>query len=136
MQAGNGAHLASFWPGRDRRAGDQPKPLTAERQFGPGPVPGHRIGDLAAVSDLADDLLPRRPALAGLRGAGAGLRGPVVAVDADDRPGASGWRVQLVLRLASRAVIDQALGVIMAQQGCTAAGAFDILRSASQPGAA
>jgi ANTAR domain len=92
-------------------------------------VPGHRIGDLAAVSDLADDLLPRRPALAGLRGAGAGLWGPVVAVDADDRPG---WRVQLVLRLASRAVIDQALGVIMAQQGCTAAGAFDILRSASQ----
>ena len=34
--------------------------------------------------------------------------------------------------LASRAAIDQALGVIMAQERCTSAQAFDILRSASQ----
>jgi AmiR/NasT family two-component response regulator len=34
--------------------------------------------------------------------------------------------------LASRAVINQALGVIMAQERCTSARAFDILRSASQ----
>jgi GAF domain-containing protein len=34
--------------------------------------------------------------------------------------------------LASRAVIDQALGVIMAQERCTTSQAFDILRSASQ----
>jgi GAF domain-containing protein len=34
--------------------------------------------------------------------------------------------------LASRAVIDQATGIIMAQQRCGAAAAFDILRRASQ----
>jgi GAF domain-containing protein len=34
--------------------------------------------------------------------------------------------------LASRAVIDQALGIIMAQQRCSAAEAFEILRRASQ----
>ncbi|MDQ3765135.1 MAG: ANTAR domain-containing protein [Actinomycetota bacterium] len=34
--------------------------------------------------------------------------------------------------LASRAVIDQATGIIMAQQRCAAAAAFDILRRASQ----
>jgi GAF domain-containing protein len=34
--------------------------------------------------------------------------------------------------LASRAVIDQATGIIMAQQRCRAAAAFDILRRASQ----
>jgi hypothetical protein len=39
---------------------------------------------------------------------------------------------QLRAALASRAVIDQALGVIMAQERCTAARAFEILRSASQ----
>jgi AmiR/NasT family two-component response regulator len=36
--------------------------------------------------------------------------------------------------LASRAVIDQALGVIMAQQQCAPAQAFAILRTASQNG--
>jgi GAF domain-containing protein len=40
--------------------------------------------------------------------------------------------VQLRAALASRAVIDQALGVIMAQERCTAAQAFEILRAASQ----
>jgi hypothetical protein len=39
---------------------------------------------------------------------------------------------QLRTALASRAVIDQALGVIMAQERCTQAQAFAILRSASQ----
>jgi AmiR/NasT family two-component response regulator len=39
---------------------------------------------------------------------------------------------QLRTSLASRAVIDQALGIIMGQQRCTAAEAFDILRSAAQ----
>jgi GAF domain-containing protein len=39
---------------------------------------------------------------------------------------------QLQASLASRAVIDQALGVIMGQQRCTAAEAFAILRSTSQ----
>ena len=39
---------------------------------------------------------------------------------------------QLRHSLASRAVIDQALGVIMAQERCTQAQAFAILRSASQ----
>ena len=34
--------------------------------------------------------------------------------------------------LASRAVIDQATGIIMAQQRCSAAAAFDVLRRASQ----
>ena len=39
---------------------------------------------------------------------------------------------QLRASLASRSVIDQALGVLMAEQRCTAAEAFAILRSASQ----
>jgi GAF domain-containing protein len=39
---------------------------------------------------------------------------------------------QLRASLASRAVIDQAIGVIMAQQRCTAADAFAIVRTASQ----
>ena len=34
--------------------------------------------------------------------------------------------------LASRAVIDQALGVVMGQNGCSAAEAFDVLRAISQ----
>jgi AmiR/NasT family two-component response regulator len=34
--------------------------------------------------------------------------------------------------LVARAVIDQALGIIMAQQRCTSDEAFDILRRASQ----
>jgi GAF domain-containing protein len=39
---------------------------------------------------------------------------------------------QLRASLASRAVIDQAIGVIMAQQRCTADDAFAVLRSVSQ----
>jgi GAF domain-containing protein len=39
---------------------------------------------------------------------------------------------QLRSSLASRTVIDQAIGVIMAQQRCTQARAFDLLRCASQ----
>lgn len=39
---------------------------------------------------------------------------------------------QLRNALASRAVIDQALGIIMGQQHCDAAEAFDLLRRASQ----
>jgi len=39
---------------------------------------------------------------------------------------------QLRSSLASRAVIDQALGVIMAQERCTQARAFSLLRAASQ----
>jgi GAF domain-containing protein len=39
---------------------------------------------------------------------------------------------QLRSSLASRTVIDQALGIVMAREGCTQASAFAILRSASQ----
>jgi GAF domain-containing protein len=39
---------------------------------------------------------------------------------------------QLRAALASRAVIDQALGIIMAQERCTSGRAFEILRAASQ----
>jgi GAF domain-containing protein len=39
---------------------------------------------------------------------------------------------QLREALASRAVIDQALGIVMAQRGCTATDAFVVLREASQ----
>ena len=39
---------------------------------------------------------------------------------------------QLRATLAARAVIDQALGIIMAEQRCSAAQAFDVLRRASQ----
>jgi ANTAR domain len=39
---------------------------------------------------------------------------------------------QLRAALTSRAVIDQAIGILMAQQSCTADKAFEILRLASQ----
>jgi GAF domain-containing protein len=39
---------------------------------------------------------------------------------------------QLSEAMASRSVIDQAIGILMAQQRCTAAEAFDVLRQASQ----
>ena len=39
---------------------------------------------------------------------------------------------QLHNAMSSRAVIDQAIGVIMAQQGCTPEAAFELLRRASQ----
>jgi GAF domain-containing protein len=39
---------------------------------------------------------------------------------------------QLAAALASRSVIDQAIGVLMGQQRCTAAEAFELLRQASQ----
>ncbi|MEP6649483.1 MAG: ANTAR domain-containing protein [Lapillicoccus sp.] len=39
---------------------------------------------------------------------------------------------QLRQALASRSTIDQATGVLIAQQGCTAAHAFGLLRTASQ----
>ncbi|WP_194819636.1 GAF and ANTAR domain-containing protein [Nocardia sp. XZ_19_385] len=39
---------------------------------------------------------------------------------------------QLRAALASRSLIDQALGIVMGQRGCTRAQAFEILRNASQ----
>lgn len=39
---------------------------------------------------------------------------------------------QLAEAMASRSIIDQALGILMSQQRCTAAQAFDLLRQASQ----
>jgi GAF domain-containing protein len=39
---------------------------------------------------------------------------------------------QLVEAVTSRSVIDQAVGILMAQQRCTASVAFDVLRQASQ----
>jgi GAF domain-containing protein len=41
-------------------------------------------------------------------------------------------QLQLTKAMASRSVIDQALGILMGQQRCTADEAFDILRGASQ----
>ncbi len=41
---------------------------------------------------------------------------------------------QLRSSLATRAVIDQALGIVMARERCTQARAFEIMRSASQNG--
>jgi AmiR/NasT family two-component response regulator len=39
---------------------------------------------------------------------------------------------QLAEALSSRSIIDQAIGILMAQQRCSSAAAFEILRSASQ----
>lgn len=63
VQAGNGARRARSGLDEIAELVDQPKSLTAEHQFGPSPVPGQRIGDLPAVSDLADDLEPPVPDL-------------------------------------------------------------------------
>lgn len=46
--------------------------------------------------------------------------------------GAAELAEQLKAALSSRAVIDQAKGIIMGSQGCTADQAFDVLRRASQ----
>ncbi|MCO7220917.1 ANTAR domain-containing protein [Klenkia sp. PcliD-1-E] len=42
------------------------------------------------------------------------------------------WGQQMSQALTSRTVIDQAIGIVMAQQRCSAADAFGILRTASQ----
>ena len=43
-----------------------------------------------------------------------------------------GLRTQLEQALSSRTVIDQALGILMAEQRCNAEQAFDLLRMRSQ----
>ena len=52
-------------------------PLPPSATFGPGPVQGQRIGDPAAVSHLAHDLLPRVPDVHG--SIAAGVRRTVLA---------------------------------------------------------
>lgn len=51
---------------------------------------------------------------------------------ADQRLQDTELRHHLEQALSSRAVIDQAIGIIMAQQGCSSTAAFDLLRRQSQ----
>jgi GAF domain-containing protein len=51
---------------------------------------------------------------------------------AADRDEHAGLVADLRATLAARAIIDQAVGIVMAQQRCTSGEAFDILRQASQ----
>jgi GAF domain-containing protein len=46
--------------------------------------------------------------------------------------GQSELHAQLTEAMSSRSIIDQALGILMGQQRCTATAAFDLLRQASQ----
>ena len=63
MQAGSGARLPGSGLDKITDLVDQPKAVTSRQLNGGGPVPGERIGDLAAVSYLADDLLSGSPHL-------------------------------------------------------------------------
>ena len=73
---------------------------------------------------FAEEMLPQLEALAG-NAAGA----LAVALKLSDQTQLS---EDLRQALTSRSVIDQAMGIIMAQQRCNASGAFDLLRRASQ----
>ena len=86
--------------------------LTAQRDLGSRcPIP---------VLRAAEPVLSGSPAKRPSRSASPRLAAHAVLTD------------QLRASLASRAVTDQVLGVVIAEQRCTAAEAFDILRSASQ----
>ena len=67
------------------------------------------------------------PQLEGLAGTAAGAL--AIAVKLADQTQLSD---DLRHALTSRSVIDQAIGIMMAQQRCDASGAFDLLRQASQ----
>jgi hypothetical protein len=63
VQAGGGTCPAGSGLDKITDLVDQPKALTAQQLIGRGPVPGERIGDLAGVSYLADDLFSGLPNL-------------------------------------------------------------------------
>jgi hypothetical protein len=93
-----------------------------------------------AKADLRDADADERDRLADQRDAKADLRD----ADADERDRLADQRDREVLRESTAArlqarletmpVIEQAKGIIMEQNGCTAEEAFDLLRKASQRG--
>jgi GAF domain-containing protein len=92
-----------------------------------------RVGDrtVGALNLYADEPAafagaPRRHAEAFAHQCGAAL---TVALRQSDQ---AVLRRQLTEAMAARSVIDQALGILMAQQHCSAKRAFDLLRQASQ----
>jgi hypothetical protein len=96
-----------------------------------------RTGELVRIDDLAgEQRWGDRPYFFGqaqTRLAGRFAQDAAIAVGIAARLAAQSVLTgQLRASLASRAVIDQAIGVIMAEQRCTATDAFAILRAASQ----
>jgi len=90
-------------------------------------TPGHRIAlNLYAIAPNAFDDQTVHRALVFAEEVARSIPMAVRLFDADERAS------QLEQALASRSTIDQALGVLMSQNRCTAEVAFGILRRASQ----
>ncbi|UMG91678.1 ANTAR domain-containing protein [Nocardioides sp. TF02-7] len=114
------------------------RPLTVSSADGPVPwtpswtVPLSAAGVDGRLDVYADDAQrPLEPAYTRAMESYAALAAPVVALavrEAELRR----LNDQLTAALSSRTVIDQAIGVLMAQQRCGAHQAFDLLRQHSQ----
>src|SRR5690242_18786024 len=63
VQAGRGACLAGSGLDKITDLVDEPEAVAAQQLIGRGAVPGQRIGELASVGHLADDLSSGRPDL-------------------------------------------------------------------------
>ena len=63
MQADGGACLAGSGLDKITDLVNEPEAVAAQHLIGPGPVPGERIGELAGVGHLADDLSSGLPDL-------------------------------------------------------------------------
>lgn len=91
-------------------------------------VQGTTIGGLNLYSTETDAFAPSMREALGAFAAQAAAA--LAMVQRHDRQ--AQLSTQLQEALASRTVIDQALGILMAQQRCTATVAFELLRTASQ----
>jgi hypothetical protein len=92
VQAGGGAGLAGSGLDKITNLVDQPKAVTAQQLIRGGPVPGERIGDLAGVGYLADDLFSRSPDLHGSAAISVaqGVAGELA--DSEHQVGDARWR--------------------------------------------
>ena len=63
VQADGGASLAGSGLDNITHLVDEPEAVAAHQLIGRGPVPGERIGEVASVGHLADELSPGLPDL-------------------------------------------------------------------------
>ena len=63
VQADGGACVAGSGLDKITHLVDEPETVAAQQLIGRGPVPGERIGEVASVSHLADELSPGPPDL-------------------------------------------------------------------------
>jgi hypothetical protein len=94
VQAGGGACLTGPDLDKITDLADQPQALTARQVNGRGPVTGERVGDLAGIGDLAEDLSGGSPDL--YCSAAVGMAQGVGRELADRAPGRVGLEYTIV----------------------------------------